>query len=122
MKTRVLYAGAVKSIESLSLDGESWPVDDYLGGLSASDLTKVDALFALMGEKGRIANAEKFKKLEGTDGIFEFKSFQTRLLCFHAPGGRLIVCRGVQKKKNKHDKQDLEFAEMCKKKFIGEQK
>ncbi|WP_176414768.1 type II toxin-antitoxin system RelE/ParE family toxin [Stenotrophomonas maltophilia] len=120
MKTKVLYKGSIKSIESLSADDGSWPVDEFLDGLSASDRTKVDALFALMGEKGRIANVEKFKKLEKSEGIFEFKSFQTRLLCFHAPGGRLIVCRGVQKKKDKHDKQDIEFAEACKKKFTGE--
>ena len=67
-----------------------------------------------------ISNPEKFKKLEGSDGIFEFKSFQIRLLCFWAPGAgrRLIVCMGLIKKRDKHSKSDVETAQTLRRAFL----
>ena len=62
----------------------------------------------------------KFKKLEGSDGIFEFKSFQIRLLCFFASNGRVVIVRGLTKKSNKHSPQDIAYAEQRRKKFLGE--
>lgn len=120
MATTVLYKGAQKCIEILCTDDGVSPVQVFLDELDASDRRKLDTLFELMGERGRIANDQKFKKLEKSDGIFEFKSFQIRLLCFNAPGGRLIICRALIKKKDKHDKADISFAENCKARFNGE--
>lgn len=120
MGTRVAYTGTKRTIELLCDDDGSCPVGDFLEGLDPRDLRKVDVLFDLMGSKGQISNKEKFKKLEGSDGIFEFKSFQVRLLCFFAPNGRVIVCRGLVKKSDKHSNQDITFAEQRRKKFLGE--
>lgn len=119
MNTKECYCGAKKSIELLSDDDDSSP-EKFVTGLNAKDRKKVDALFELMGERGVISNKEKFKKLEGSDGIFEFKSFQIRLLCFFH-GRRVIICRGLIKKKDRHDKSDISYAESCRKKFLGEQ-
>ena len=120
MKTKQCYAGAKKSIELLCDDGDSSSVEQFLDSLQAKDRRKVDTLFELMCEKGSISNKERFKKLEGSDGVFEFKSFQIRLLCFFTPDNRIIVCRGLMKKKDKHDKGDISFSEECRRKFIGE--
>lgn len=117
MKTKVQYQGRKKQIELLSENDDD--VEQFLAGLSKRDRRKVDVLFERLGDHGVINNAEKFKKLEGTDGVFEFKSFQIRLLCF-MQRNRVIVCRGLMKKREKHDKADITFAESCRKKFIGE--
>lgn len=117
--TEAVYRGSKFSIELLlKVDGTS-PVGDFLRSLSASDRKKVDSLFELMAEKGRISNDQKFKKLEGSEKIFEFKSFQVRLLCFFAGSGRLIICRALMKKKDRHDKHDIRFAEECRSRFMG---
>lgn len=120
MATRTAFTGPKRRIELLCEADGSCPVEEFLGGLKASDRRKIDVLFELMGTKGQIVNGEKFKKLEGSDGIFEFKSFQIRLLCFHAPNGRVVVCRGVIKKKDRHAPQDVAFAEQCRRNFQGE--
>jgi mRNA-degrading endonuclease RelE of RelBE toxin-antitoxin system len=117
LKTKGLYRGSKKSIAVL-LDGED-DVDGFISSLPASDRRKLDVLFERMGEFGVIHNREKFKKLEGSDGVFEFKSFQIRLLCFFV-SDRVIICRGLFKKKDKHDKIDITYAEACRKKCIGE--
>lgn len=118
-QTKAVYRGSKFTIELLLKADGSSPVCEFLEELSEGDRKKVDTLFELMGEKGRITNDQKFKKLEGTKQIFEFKSFQVRLLCFFAGAGRLVVCRGLIKKKDRHDKQDIQFAEDCREKLIG---
>lgn len=118
-KSVAVYRGSKLTIELLLKADGSSPVGDFLDSLAASDRKKVDTLFELMGEKGRITNDQKFKKLEGSDKIFEFKSFQVRLLCFFAGSGRLVVCRGLIKKRDRHDKQDIQFAESCRAQFTG---
>lgn len=118
LATRVEYQGCIKSIELLVDDDGNCPTYVFLEKLSTSDRRKVDHLFQLMGEKGQIKNKQRFKKLEGTDGIFEFKSHQIRLLCFFA-GNKVVICRGVRKKKDLHDEQDIRFATECKRGFTG---
>lgn len=122
MPTRVEYAGQKASIELYEFEDGSCPAADYLEGLSPADRQKVDTLFALMGDRGEIRNNEQFKKLEKSDGIFEFKRFQVRLLCFHAKTSpkKLVITHGVTKKQDKHAKADIARAEAIKKKYLGE--
>jgi hypothetical protein len=120
LATKVVYRGSKRTIELLCDDDGSCPVEEFIDSLMASDRTKVDSLFALMGEKGQITNDQKFKKLEGSDGVFEFKSFQIRLLCFYAPGGRVVVCRGLVKKRDRHDTGDIRFVEGRRREFLGD--
>lgn len=119
LATRVAYKGSQKTVEFLCDEEGMGEVRDFVDSLGKADRVKVDALVEMLAERGRISNVEKFKKLEETDGIFELKSFQIRLLGFWAPGNRFIVCRGVKKKRDKHNPADIEFAEKCKKKFTG---
>lgn len=52
----------------------------------------------------------KFKKIEGTDGLHEFKTHQLRLFCFF-DGGDLIICtHGTVKKRDKADPSDIRTA------------
>ena len=66
-------------------------------------------------------NKEKFKKIEGSDGIFEIKSHQIRIFCFFAPEHRLMLEFGVTKKSDKHKKKDIKKAEKIKNWFFSTQ-
>ncbi|WP_203321758.1 type II toxin-antitoxin system RelE/ParE family toxin [Pseudoxanthomonas beigongshangi] len=120
MANRIEYAGRKLTIELLCDDDGQCPAAEFLDGLDEGERRKVDVLFEMLGENGRIPNREKFKKLEGSSGVFEFKSFQVRLLCFFTPTGRVVITHGVRKQKNKHDAHDITYAERRRKKFLGE--
>ena len=119
MKTKGQYCGSKRSIELLCEDNDD--CEAFLNALDHKERRKLDVLFEYMGMQGRITNSEKFKKLEGSDGIFEFKSFQIRLLCFFH-GQRVIICRCLKKKRDKHHAADVTYAERCRQQFIGEHK
>jgi hypothetical protein len=123
LPTRVEYEGPNATIELYVFDDGSCPAKIFLDQLSGPARQKVDALFELMGVKGEIRNTEKFKKLEKSDGLFEFKSFQIRLLCFYDKGVRrkLIITHGVMKKKNKHAETDIRRAKNIRAKYLGDQ-
>ena len=89
-----------------------------MDALGPGDRTKLDTLFKYLGDHGRITNPEKFKKVEGSDGIFEFKSFQVRLLGFHAPGGEFWLAHAIIKKGDKLKKHDISKAEQIKNWFF----
>ena len=82
-----------------------------MDALNPSDRTKLDTLFEYLGDQDRITNPEKFKKVKGSDGIFAFKSFQVRLLGFHAPGGEFWLAHAIVKKDNKLKTRDISKAE-----------
>lgn len=122
MPLRSEYSGLKASIELYEFEDGSCPAAEFLEALSERDRQRVDSLFQLMGERGSINNKEHFKKLEGTDGLFEFKRFQIRLFCFFAKGSpaRLVVTHGVIKQSDKHAKADIKRALAIKKKYFGE--
>ncbi len=122
MPTRVEYVGPKATIELYEYEEGSCPAAEYLSDLAPSDRQKIDTLFELMGVRGEIRNDQKFKKLEKSDGIFEFKSFQVRLLCFYAKTSpkKLIITHGVTKKQDKHAKADIRRAETIRTKYLGE--
>ena len=63
-------------------------------------------------------NETKFKKVEGSNGIFEFKSYQMRLYCFF-DGGDLIICtNGAVKKRDRSDPADIVRAEEWKRLYF----
>lgn len=105
------FEGTHYTIHALTLADGSCPAGEFLDSLTAADRRKLDVLFEMLGNHGKISNPEKFKKIEGTDGIFEFKSFQIRLLCFFASNGRVMLAFGVRKKKDKHKREDINRAE-----------
>ena len=83
--------------------------------LDERDRAKSFKLFQWLAEFGTIRNPEKFKPLgehygpAGRD-LFEFKSFQIRFLGDFRPQCRFIIALGMRKKKDRHDKSDLEAA------------
>lgn len=95
---RIEFRGRVVTIASIVLADGSNPAHEFLESLSEADRRKIDTLFERMGDTGRIDNREKFKKVEGSDGIFEFKSFQIRIPCCFGRGHNLYLLYGLIKK------------------------
>ncbi len=108
MERPVAYEGSCKKVVfALRHDGGS-PAAAFYDALSFSDQAKLLTLFERMGDHGRIANREKFKKIE--DGLFEFKSFQIRMPCFFLAGGLVVITHGFRKKRDKIPRAEIDKA------------
>lgn len=88
-------------------------------GLSDRDKARLLVLFERLGDHGVISNAEKFKKVEGSD-FFEFKCFQVRALCFTLPGGRIVLTHGFIKKRERFDRREIDKAHAIRQGCINE--
>lgn len=113
------FEGPHFTIQALTLADGTCPSGDFLDALDSSGRRKLDVLFERLGSFGKISNVEKFKKVEGSADIWEFKSSQIRVFCFFAPGRRVMLALGVRKKKNKHRRQDIERAEAYRQRFLA---
>ena len=80
--TRLVYDGAVFRIEFYVAPSRAAPAEAWLEQLPIGGQQKFAALFARMGDTGKIWNERKFKHLIETDQIFEFKVEADRILCF----------------------------------------
>jgi len=84
------------------------PAYEFLETLPEKDRFKVEKLFHLLCNKGKISNRDKFRMER--DGIWVFKSYQIRVFCFFAKGKRVVLTHGTIKKKDKVRKQEIEKA------------
>jgi phage-related protein len=111
------YDGHRFTVSCLTLSDGSCPSAEFLADLTKDERRKFDVLFERLGDHGRISNSEHFKKLEGTDGLWEFKRHQLRLFCFYGPNRTVYLLYGLRKKKDKHSATDVRRAEQYKKDF-----
>lgn len=120
--TKLVYQGAALRIEFyVSSSGEA-PAEDWLESQASSRQEKFAALFAWMGDQGKIWNERKFKHLTGSGQIFEFKDSDGRVLCFFVLGKRLVLTHGFSKKGDKTPKGEIERAEAIKNDFLMREK
>jgi phage-related protein len=115
--SRVVYAGAVLRIEFYVATNGVAPAEEWLEQLPVGSQQKFAALFARMGDTGKVWNERKFKHLTETDQIFEFKVEADRILCFFFVGRRLVLTHGFRKNGDKTPKQEIERAESYKRDF-----
>ena len=115
--SRLVYDGAVLRIEFYVAPNGVAPAEAWLEQLSRESQQKFAALFARMGDAGKIWNERKFKHLTETDQIFEFKVEADRILCFFFVGRRLILTHGFRKAGDKTPNREIERAEMYKQEF-----
>lgn len=94
-------------VYATALNG-SRPAEEFLAGLDRDQLTKASALFRWFADHGEIRNREKFKKVRGE--IFEFKSYQVRVLCFF-DSKKLVLTNGCIKKRDTLDESDIARSE-----------
>lgn len=105
-----VHVGQKYTIRCLELADGSCPTGDFIDSLSDGDRKKLTVLFAMFGDVGHISNKEKFKKVEGSAKIFEFKSHQLRIFCFFDQR-EVLLADAVRKKQDKHKRADVERAE-----------
>lgn len=92
------FKGVQRTIVSIVLADGTSPAAEFLAGLPSDERRKIDVLFERMGLQGEIKNRQKFKKLEETDGLFAFKSYQIRLPCFFGRNRMVYLLYGLRKK------------------------
>src|SRR5437868_3592521 len=120
--SKLVYDGEIFSIEFYMGEDGSSPAEDWLESQPMKMQQKFAALFAMLGDVGKIFNEQKFKHLTGTDQLFEFKADQGRVLCFFFIGKRVILTHGFLKKKDKTPKGEIERAEKLKADFTARSK
>jgi hypothetical protein len=86
--SRLVYDGAVFRIECCVAPGGAAPAEVWLEPFPLGGQQKFSALFARMGDTGKIWNERKFKHLTETDQIFEFKVEADRIRYFFFIGRR----------------------------------
>jgi phage-related protein len=120
--TTLVYDGSELRIEFYQTADGTVPAEDWLDGQKVKIQQKFAALFAWIGDHGKIFNEREFKHLTGTEQIFEFKVDGGRVLCFFFSGGRLVLTHGFIKKSDKTPKGEIETAESFKADFIRREK
>jgi phage-related protein len=120
--SRLVYDGTVFRIECYVTTHGAAPAEDWLEQLPLAAQQKFAALFARMGDTGKIWNERKFKHLTETNQLFEFKVETDRVLCFFFVGRRLILTHGFRKDGDKTPKREIERAESYKHDFEGRMK
>ena len=117
MLYRVLRSGPAISIWAILLQDGSCPAEDFLGSLQERDYKRLLSLLERTAQSGLPRNSQKFKKLEGA--IFEFKSYQDRLLCFFLPGQVVVATHGVKKKRERASRTEIDRAKRLRGDFLA---
>ena len=99
-KREVLYRGNFYTVElALTANGRC-PGKKFLNDLSKLDkerILRIIKRLADKADKGKLANRQQFKKIEGED-FFEFKNFQIRMPCYFHADGRIVITHAFMKK------------------------
>jgi len=104
---KLLLSGDKFKIYGFIVNG-TCEAEDFLDGLSQKEKTKLTPLLQYTANSGLLRNEQKFKNVG--DDIFEFKGFQSRLLCFFDKGSLIILSHGCIKKRNKLDPSEIKKA------------
>lgn len=99
MGRSIAYAGSAFTIAFATCADGSKPALDFYNELEDSDKAKLNTMFRYLGDQGRIANPEKFKKVD--DELWEFKSHQIRMPCKFGDDRTVIISHGFFKKGDK---------------------
>jgi mRNA-degrading endonuclease RelE of RelBE toxin-antitoxin system len=110
-KRLLAYVGSSFTVAFAACSDGTSPAEEFLDRLDEQDQAKMLRLFKQLGDQGRISSPEKFKKIEGTDGLFEFKSHQVRMPCYFLPGRLLVITHGFLKKGDKLPPAEIRKAE-----------
>lgn len=107
-KSYIAYEGEVFTIEwYLDSRGKS-QARDYYEELPKDQKAKLEFLFRMLGDTGKIRNIEKFR--DEDDKIYAFKPKPDRFLCFFYKGAKVIVTNAFEKKQDKMDPREKEKA------------
>lgn len=112
MSECILCRGQRIRIEFAVRRNGSMPAKDFFdNGLTELERHKLRPPMARLADDGRVANQERFKKVEGTNGLWEFKLHQIRIFGFFLSGARFILTNGIRKKQDRLSRSDIAVAE-----------
>jgi len=101
------------------------PIEKFLDSLSAKQAKKVTWVLSLI-EKLALVPKQYFKKLEGTEGVWEVRidvgNDTFRLLGFFDKGNLVILTNGFAKKTQKTPASEIALAEARKKDYLNKKK
>jgi hypothetical protein len=119
MESNIAYRGTRFVIEfAIRTDG-SVPGLVFYGETQPRWQGRLNTLFKLLGETGRISNKELFRKF-ADGGYFEFKAFQVRMPCYFRSDARVVITHGFTKKKEgAAPMQEVERAQTIKIEYEG---
>ena len=98
-KNFLAYEGEELTIEWYHDNKDKSPALEYYNELSTGQKIKLEYLFRMLGDTGKIRSEEKFRN-EG-DQIYAFKIAPDRFLCFFYEGGKVIITNAFVKKQDK---------------------
>ena len=107
IESEIIYRGRCFAIAGITANGNCL-AKEFIEGLAETDKKKVVTLLRRTADNGVPKNEEKFKHVK--DKIFEFKSYQVRILCFFDEGKLIILTHGFTKKRDKTPSAEIERA------------
>lgn len=93
----------------------------YFYSLEENDKEKLLALLDRWLKTGTIVNVQKFKYLQRSEKIFEFKSGSHRILSFYLPKKKprsLVLLHGFKKQRGNIPKEQIKKAERIRKRIL----
>jgi hypothetical protein len=108
MTTAEVLVEGVWSVLAVESGGTCLAIE-YIEGLILKDKKRMLALLQRTADHGPLGNIQKFRQL--TRDIFEFKSYQDRVLCFFDGEHRIVLTHGYKKKQDKADPVEIQRAE-----------
>jgi phage-related protein len=115
-ETTTIIRGNALTIAALA-SGKKCPVRAFIEELQESDQKKVIQLLRRAADYGLLKNEEKFRKLKSYE-LWEFKSFQVRLMCFMDGDKLVILTHGFIKKQDKTPRTEIEKAVRLKMEYL----
>ena len=113
---KLVRRGKAKTLYALTEEGGRCRYEQYIGALAKPARIKLTRLLERTATHGLPRNVQKFKHLE--DRIYEFKSYQQRLLCFQLPGDVIVITHGVTKRKSRMPRAEIERAQRMRMEFL----
>lgn len=111
----------MRTVTFYSTASDEKPIEEFLDSLTAKEAQKIAWVLRIV-QKQPIVPKEYFKKLIGTDGIWEVRASygkkEFRLLGFFHEGNLVILTNGFVKKSQKTPSGEIELAEKRKQDFI----
>ena len=115
-KNFIAYEGKEFTIEWYRDSKEKSQALEYYEELPKSQKEKLEFLFRMLGDTGKIRSKEKFRHED--DQIYAFKPMPDRFLCFFYRGKKVIVTNAFKKKQDKLPPREKEKALKLKDDYI----
>jgi phage-related protein len=110
VEARRIYRGRVLEIWYLAEGDRAYAREFVYGELTRDEQNQIIRLVQRMANEGEIRNVQQFRGLRGHANLYEFKRFQTRLMCFYDGPGRLVLTHGFKKKTDRTPPEEIERA------------